>query len=82
VVISNVPGPKKDLFLFGARMQAMYPASVLYHGQALNITCVRYGEDLNFGFTAWRDALPHVHRIAVYCGEALAELERELGIAE
>lgn len=81
VVISNVPGPQKDLYLFGARMQAMYPASVLYHGQALNITCVRYGEDLNFGFTAWRDALPHVHRIAVYCGEALAEIEQELGIA-
>lgn len=82
VVISNVPGPQQDLFLFGSRLDAMYPASVLYHGQALNITCVRYGDDLNFGFTAWRDALPHVHRIAVYCGEALAEIERELGIAE
>lgn len=79
VVISNVPGPQQALYMFGARMDAMYPASVLYHGQALNITCVRYCDDLNFGFTAWRDALPHVHRIAVYCGEALAEIERELG---
>ena len=24
---------------------------------------------------AWRDALPHVHRISVYCADALAELE-------
>ncbi|MAY26623.1 MAG: wax ester/triacylglycerol synthase family O-acyltransferase [Polycyclovorans sp.] len=75
VVISNVPGPTEQLHLFGARLEAMYPASVLYHGQALNITCVRYGDDLNFGFTAWRDALPHVHRISVYCADALAELE-------
>lgn len=81
VVISNVPGPPEPLYLFGARMDAMYPASVLYHGQALNITCVRYCDDLNFGFTAWRDALPHVQRIAVYCGEALADIERELGLA-
>ncbi|SFF66479.1 acyltransferase, WS/DGAT/MGAT [Fontimonas thermophila] len=80
LVVSNVPGPQQDLFLFGARLDAMYPASVLYHGQALNITCLRYLDDLNFGFTAWRDALPHVHRIAVYCGEALLDLERELGL--
>ena len=78
VVISNVPGPPEHLHLFGARLDAMYPASVLYHGQALNITCVRYGDDLNFGFTAWRDALPHVQRISVYCADALAELERAL----
>lgn len=78
VVISNVPGPREHLYLFGARLDAMYPASVLYHGQALNITCVRYGDELNFGFTAWRDALPHVHRIAVYCADALAELEAAL----
>ena len=53
---------------------------MLYHGQALNITCVRYGDDLNFGFTAWRDALPHVQRIAVYCAEGLDELEAALGL--
>ena len=80
VTISNVPGPQQELYLFGAKMQAMYPASVLYHGQALNITCVRYHDNLNFGFTAWRDALPHVQRIAVYCGEALDELEAALGV--
>ncbi len=78
VVVSNVPGPTEPLHLFGARMEAMYPASVLYHGQALNITCVRYCDDLNFGFTAWRDALPHVQRISVYCAEALTELESAL----
>lgn len=81
VVISNVPGPTDDLYLFGARMDAMYPASVLYHGQALNITCVRYGDHLNFGFTAWRDALPHVQRISVYCADAVAELEQALGLS-
>lgn len=74
LTISNVPGPEDALYLFGARLQALYPASVLFHGQALNITCVRYGDYLNFGFTAWRDAVGHAQRIAVYCGEAFSEL--------
>jgi hypothetical protein len=28
-----------------------------------------------FGFTGCRDTLPHLQRLAVYCGEAMAELE-------
>ena len=35
---------------------------------------------LNFGFTACRDTLPHMQRLAVYTGEALDELERACGV--
>jgi diacylglycerol O-acyltransferase len=76
VTISNVPGPEKPLYFAGARLEAMYPISLLSHGQALNITCVSYAGTLNFGFTGCRDTLPHMQRLAVYAGEALAELEQ------
>jgi WS/DGAT/MGAT family acyltransferase len=76
VTISNVPGPDKPLYFAGARLEAMYPISLLSHGQALNITCVSYAGTLNFGFTGCRDALPHMQKLAVYTGEALDELER------
>lgn len=75
VTISNVPGPEKPLYFQGAKMEAMYPISLLAHGGALNITCVSYGGSLNFGFTGARDTLPHMQRLAVYTGEALEELE-------
>ena len=78
VVISNVPGPDEPLYFRGARLEAAYPMSIPVHGLALNITCNSYAGSLNFGFIGCRDTLPHLQRLAVYCGEALAELERAL----
>lgn len=78
LTISNVPGSDQPMYLCGARLEAMYPVSVLTHGQALNITCVSYAGSLNFGFTGCRDTLPHMQRLAVYTGEALDELEAAL----
>lgn len=75
LAISNVPGPDKTLYLGGAKLEAMYPVSVLQQGQALNITCISYAGSLNFGFTGCRDTLPRMQRLAVYTGEALDELE-------
>ena len=75
LTISNVPGPRERLYFRGARLEAMYPVSLLSHGQALNITCLSYADTLNFGFTGCRDTLPHMQRLAVYCGESLTELE-------
>jgi diacylglycerol O-acyltransferase len=76
VVISNVPGPDHPLYFRGARLEAAYPMSIPLHGQALNITCNSYDGQMCFGFTGCRDTLPHLQRLAVYCGEAIEELER------
>jgi WS/DGAT/MGAT family acyltransferase len=76
VVISNVPGPEQPLYFRGARMEATHPMSIPVHGQALNITCTSYAGNMCFGFIGCRDTVPHLQRLAVYCGEALTELER------
>lgn len=78
VGISNVPGPPELLYLNGSRLDALFPLSLLLHGNALNITCVSYAGTLNFGFTGARDTLPHLQRLAIYMGEALVEIERML----
>ncbi len=75
IVISNVPGPDRPLYFRGARLEAWYPMSIPIHGQALNITCTSYAGQVCFGFTGCRDTVPHLQRLAVYCGEALSELE-------
>lgn len=78
ITISNVPGPKKPLYFNGAKLEAMYPVSLIAHGGALNITCLSYAGTLNFGFTGCRDTLPSMQRIAVYTGEALDEISKLL----
>ena len=77
--ISNVPGPPEPLYFNGARLDAMFPLSLLLHGNALNITCLSYAGTLNFGFTGARDTLPHLQRLAIYTGQAVDELEQVLG---
>ena len=78
VTISNVPGPEKPLYFEGAKLEAMYPVSLIAHGGALNITCLSYAGSLNFGYTGCRDTLPSMQRLAVYTGEALEELDQLL----
>ena len=57
VVISNVPGPRHEVFIHGARMLTHYPVSVPAHGTAVNITVQSYQDRLDFSLTACRDAL-------------------------
>jgi diacylglycerol O-acyltransferase / wax synthase len=76
ITISNVPGPDKPLYFRGAQMLGTFPASIVTHGQALNITCQSYAGMMDFGFTGCHANLPHMQRIAVHTGEAFDELER------
>jgi len=78
VTISNVTGPEKPLYFRGARLLATYPASIVTHGQALNITCQSYAGSMNFGFTGCHASVPSLQKLAVYAADALAELESAL----
>jgi diacylglycerol O-acyltransferase len=79
-VISNVPGPRQPMFWNGARLEGIYPASIPFHGFAMNITLVSYAENLDFGIIACRRSVPHVQRLIDYLEDALVELEDAAGI--
>ncbi|MES3039862.1 MAG: wax ester/triacylglycerol synthase family O-acyltransferase [Pseudomonadota bacterium] len=79
-MVSNVPGPSDVLYLNGARLVSAYPVSLIFNGQALNITILSYDGEMHFGFTACRVALPSVQKLAVYLGDALDELEQVYGV--
>jgi diacylglycerol O-acyltransferase / wax synthase len=81
VTVSNVPGPTEPLYFRGARLDAPYPLSIVGHGLALNITVFSYAGTLTFGFTGCRDTVPHLQRLAVYTGDALAALDAALSAA-
>ena len=78
VTVSNVPGATRPLYFRGARMEASYPISMIFHSIALNITCQSYADGLAFAFVGCRDSLPHLQNLAVYTADALSSLEAAL----
>lgn len=80
VVISNVIGPRKQLYLCGAPLQAIYPISTISPGLALNITMFTYRDTLHVGIVAGHSAIPDLEPVAVNLRSALDELESAMGL--
>lgn len=78
--ISNVPGPRQPMYWNGARLEGIYPASIVAEGMALNITLVTYDDQVDFGVMACRRSLPQVQRFIDYLEDSLVELEDAVGI--
>jgi hypothetical protein len=76
MLISNVRGPDRPLYLNGARLEALFPVSTLIAGVGLNVTFMSYAGRVVFGFTANGSALPEVESMARYTAEALVALQR------
>jgi diacylglycerol O-acyltransferase len=51
-IVSNIPGSHEALYLDGARLERLYPLSVVTDGMALNITVVSYLGKLNIAITS------------------------------
>ena len=75
LVISNVPGPREPLYWNGAKLDALYPASIVLDGQALNITMTSYLGKLEVGLTACRNALPKMQNLLTYLEEEIQRFE-------
>jgi diacylglycerol O-acyltransferase len=79
LVISNVPGPRSPMYWNGARMDGLYPLSIVLDGQALNITCTSYSDGIAFGLVGCRRSVPHLQRLLTYLGDELDALEDAVG---
>lgn len=76
LIISNVPGAKKPLYWNGAPLKALYPASIILDGQAMNITLASYLDKVEFCITACSKLLPHVQDMLKLIEEELVVLEK------
>jgi diacylglycerol O-acyltransferase / wax synthase len=80
LVISNVPGPHEQMYCGGARLDGNYPLSSVLDGQALNITLVSNGDNLDFGLVGCRRSVPHLQRLLAHLESSLKDLERAVGV--
>lgn len=79
IVVSNVPGPRKQLYWNGAALDGLYPASIVLDGQAVNVTLTSRDKHLDFGIVGCRRSVPHLQRLLTHLESSLAELERAWG---
>lgn len=82
LVISNIPGSTKDMYLNGAHLDESYPISIPMEYQAVNITVTSYVDSMAFGFTACRRAVPNLQRMIDYVDQSLRELEAALRLSK
>jgi len=75
ITVSNVPGPRQTLYAAGAELLHIFPVSISTHGLALNITVQSYRDQLDFGFIAGANIIPHVRLLCDMLPEEFAALE-------
>lgn len=76
IVISNVPGPTEPLYWNGAKLDALYPVSIVLDGQALNITMTSYLDKLEVGLTGCRHALPKMQTLLTHLEDEIQRFEK------
>ncbi|MDJ0869552.1 MAG: wax ester/triacylglycerol synthase family O-acyltransferase [Myxococcota bacterium] len=74
MVVTNVPGPPRPVYLLGARMTEIYPVVPLFSNQGLGIALFSYDGRLCWGLDADWDALPDLHDFTLAIDEEFAAL--------
>ncbi|HEX8064982.1 MAG TPA: wax ester/triacylglycerol synthase family O-acyltransferase [Thermoleophilaceae bacterium] len=74
LVVSNIPGPRDQLWMLGCPLREAYPVVPLAEGHALAIGVTSVGDGLHFGLYADRKTLPDAHALARPIDRAIDEL--------
>lgn len=80
IPVSNVPGPKDQMYFNGAHVDEIYPVSTVYDGMALNVTMCSYGDRISVGYVADRDVVPDIATLIPLTDQALSDVEAAVGV--
>ncbi len=74
-IISNVPGPRKPLYLAGSRIRAMYPLGPVMEGVGLNISLASYEDVVGLSINADSSQIQDVAEISRHIRQAFVDLK-------
>ncbi len=74
LVVTNVPGPQRPLYLLGRELRAIHPMVPLAQNTALGIAILSYNGELHFGLVSDYDALADLEAVADELRASLEEL--------
>jgi diacylglycerol O-acyltransferase / wax synthase len=72
--VSNVPGPREDVYVLGARVSGLYSVAEIAQHHALRVAVISAADTLFFGLCADREAVDDVEVVAAGIRESLREL--------
>ncbi|KUI31135.1 diacylglycerol O-acyltransferase [Mycobacterium sp. IS-1496] len=75
LLITNVPGAQKQMFVAGTKLLETYAVPPLLHNQVLALGVTSYNGELYFGINADRDAMSDVDVLPGLLSESLDELK-------
>ncbi|MCW1959680.1 MAG: wax ester/triacylglycerol synthase family O-acyltransferase [Mycobacterium sp.] len=81
MAISNVPGPREEMYYNGAHLDEIYPVSSIFDGMGLNVTVCSYAGRIAVGYVTDADVMPRVGELIPLTEQALTELETAVGLA-
>jgi WS/DGAT/MGAT family acyltransferase len=76
LTITNVPGPTRPLYAFGARLEEIMPLVPLAADHAVGIAVVSYDGKVCFGLSGDARALPDLHTLRAGIEDSITELRR------
>ena len=80
VPITNVPGPRTEMYWNGAHVDEIYPVAMIYDGLALTVTVCSYADHISLTYLAGRDVVPDIGELTDLTERSLAELEAAVGL--
>lgn len=80
MAISNVPGPRREMYYNGAHLDEIYPVSSVFDGMGLNVTVCNYAGRVGVGYVTDYDVMPRVAELIPLTEQALVELEAAFGL--
>ena len=81
VTITNVPGPRPDLYALGAPLRRVIPLVPIFANHAVGFAVASYDGEIVFGLNGDHGAMPDIDVLAGGLAESLAELRAIVGIA-
>ena len=76
VLISNVPGSRKKLFVMGAELEASYAFNVLSPGTSLMVVGFTYCDSLDIAIVAHKSAIPDLRKFSEAIETTFSELKQ------
>ena len=71
--VSNLKGSETPIYIAGARIETMYPFSIVTAGMGINISCISYDGHMDIGIIVDPDLVPGYTEISDYLASALID---------